>query len=84
MKGIISSGRTRVACGKIITGLFVFSITSLIFSVKLRFSLETLFLFTEIESIFLKYQPNIGIFNSSFLRIKIGELKIVCKKKFQT
>ena len=33
----------------------------------------------EIDPIFFKYQPNIGINNNSFFRINTGELKIVCK-----
>ncbi len=47
-------------------------------------SLDILFLFTEIDPILLKYQPNTGIFNNSYLSMNFGELKIVCKKKFQT
>ena len=35
----------------------------------------------DIDPIFFKYHPNIGIFNNSFFKINIGELKIVCKKK---
>ena len=43
---------------------------------------ETFFLQTIFNSpIFIKYHPNTGIFNNSFFKMKIGELKIVCKKK---
>ena len=38
-----------------------------------------LFLFIEIEPIFFKYHPKIGIKSNSFLRIKTGELKTVCR-----
>ena len=50
-------------------------------SKKPKFSLEILFLLIDIDPIFFKYQPNIGIINNSFFKIKTGELKIVCKKK---
>ena len=46
---------------------------------KPKLSFVTLFLFIEIDPIFFKYQPNIGINNNSFFRINTGELKIVCK-----
>ena len=46
-----------------------------------KFSLVTLFLLIDIDPIFLRYQPNIGIISNSFFKIKTGELKIVCKKK---
>ncbi len=58
-----------------------FLIANLIWSLKFKLSFEILFLSIEIESIFFKYEPKIGIFNNSFLRMNIGELKIVCKKK---
>ena len=44
---------------------------------KPKFSLLTLFLLIEIDPIFFKYQPKIGINNSSFFKINTGELKIV-------
>ena len=47
------------------------------FSKKPRLSFVILFLCIEIDPIFLKYHPNTGIINSSFLSMKIGELKIV-------
>ena len=50
-------------------------------SKKLRFSFDILFLLIDIEPIFFRYHPNTGIINSSFFKIKTGELKIVCKKK---
>ena len=34
-----------------------------------------------IEPIFLKYQPNKGIFNSSFFKIKIGPSSGICNAK---
>ena len=43
--------------------------------------MEILFLLIDIDPIFFKYQPNIGIISNSFFKIKTGELKIVCKKK---
>ena len=46
---------------------------------KPKLSFVTLFLFIEIDPIFFKYQPKIGINNNSFFRINTGELKIVCK-----
>ena len=46
---------------------------------KPRLSLVVLFLLIEIDPIFFKYQPKIGINNNSFFRINTGELKIVCK-----
>ena len=46
-----------------------------------KFSFDILFLFIDIEPIFFRYQPNIGIINNSFFRIKTGPSKIVCKKK---
>ena len=79
LNGTISFGATRVAWGKIITGLLVFYMINFIFSMKLRLSFVTLFLLIEMESIFLKYQPNIGIFKSSLFSMKIGELNTVCK-----
>ena len=57
--------------------------TDLIFSEKPKFSLVILFLSIEIDPIFFKYHPNTGILSSSFFKIKIGALNIVCKKKFQ-
>ena len=36
---------------------------------------EILFLLIDIDPIFFKYQPNIGIRSSSFFNINIGELK---------
>ena len=53
-------------------------------SKKPKFSFVTLFLLTEIEPIFFKYQPKIGISISSFFKINRGELKLFEGKKFQT
>ena len=39
----------------------------LILSMRPILSLDILFLFTEIDPILLKYQPNTGIFNNSYL-----------------
>ena len=44
---------------------------------KSKLSLVTLFLFIEIDPIFFKCHPKIGISISSFFKIKTGELKIV-------
>ena len=46
-------------------------------SKKPKFSFVILFLFIEMEPIFFKYHPNIGINNNSFFKINIGELKMV-------
>ena len=50
-----------------------------ILSKKPKLSLLTLFLRIDMDPIFFKYQPKIGIISNSFLRIKTGELKIVCR-----
>ena len=50
-----------------------------ILSIKPKLSLLILFLFTDSEPIFFKYQPNTGILINSCFKINIGELKIVCK-----
>ena len=49
-------------------------------SEKPRLSLVILFLSIEIEPIFFKCHPKIGILNNSFFRIKIGELNNDCRK----
>ena len=46
---------------------------------KFKFSLLILFLSIEIDLIFFKYQPNIGILSNSFFKIKTGELNMICK-----
>ena len=48
---------------------------------NVRLFFDTLFLLIDIDPIFFKYQPNMGIIKSSFFRINTGELKIVCRKK---
>merc|ERR1711991_1207660 len=77
----LSSGMVLIACGNIITGRFVLVITLEISLKKLRFSFVILFLFIEIEPIFFKYHPKIGIKSNSFFKTKTGELNIVCRKK---
>ena len=47
----------------------------LILSKKFKLSFVVVSLIISIEPIFFKYQPNNGIFRSSFLRIKIGYCK---------
>ena len=64
-------------CGKIIKGPLADNIEFLRLSKKSKLSLVVIFLFIDTHPIFFKYQPNIGISISSFLRIKKGELKIV-------
>ena len=67
-----------------ITGLSDEFTNDLILEKKSIFSLLILFLSIDIEPTFDKYHPKIGIFNNSFFKINTGELKTVCKKKFQT
>ena len=52
-----------------IKGLLDLSVISEILSKKPRLSFVTLFLFIDIDPIFFKYQPNIGINSNSFLSI---------------
>ena len=63
--------------GKIINGLCDLFMEFFILSIRPKLSLLTLFLFIEIEPIFFKYHPKIGIVISSFFRINTGELKMV-------
>ena len=42
-----------------------------------KLSLVTLFLVIDIDPIFFRYQPKIGINSNSFFKMKTGELKIV-------
>ena len=51
---------------------------------KPKLSFVVLSLLIDIDPIFLKYQPKIGIPSNSFFKINTGELNIVGKKKFQT
>ena len=80
-KMMVTSNRPLIIFprGKIIKGLLEVTIIFEISSKKPKLSFVTLFLFIEIDPIFFKYQPNIGINNNSFFRINTGELKIVCK-----
>ena len=73
-----------MAWGNIITGRFDDLTVSLILSKKPKLSRAILFLSIDIDPIFLRYHPNIGIFNNSFFKTKTGESNIVRKKKFQT
>jgi len=58
--------------------LSVESIASLLKKLeKPKFSFEILFLSIDIDPIFFKYIPKIGILSNSFFKIKIGELIIV-------
>ena len=50
-------------------------------SKKPKLSLVILFLLIEIEPIFFRYQPKIGIWSNSFFKIKIGESSGICKAK---
>ena len=77
LKGGLSSGKTLVPWGKIINGLFESLIIFEISSKNPKLSLVTLFLLIDIEPIFFRYQPKIGIKSNSFFKIKTGELKIV-------
>ena len=61
-------------------GLFEFFMCFFILSEKPKFSLVILFLSIDIDPIFFRYQPKIGILSNSFFRIKTGELKSDCKK----
>ena len=45
----------------------------------LKILIVILFLLIEIDPIFFKYQPKIGIESNSFFKINIGELNIICK-----
>ncbi len=51
-----------------------------IWSEKPKLSLVILFLSIDIEPIFFKCHPKIGIFNNSFFRIKTGESNSDCRK----
>ena len=79
LNGGLSFGRALVPWGNIISGLSDWFTIFEIWSKKPKLSFVTWFLFIDIDPIFFKYQPNIGIHNNSFLRINTGELKIVCK-----
>ena len=68
-------------CGKIIKGLSEVLINCFICSKNLRLFYVVLFLSIDIDPIFFRYHPNIGILSNSFFKINTGELKIVCKKK---
>jgi len=52
-----------------------FSIINKFLSKKFKLSFVVVSLTISIEPIFFKYQPNNGIFKSSFLRIKMGYCK---------
>ena len=77
LKGGLSSGKTLVPCGKIINGRAESLIFFEISSKNPKLSLVTLFLLIDIDPIFFRYQPKIGINNNSFFKMKTGELKIV-------
>ena len=63
-----------------INGLLEEETEVLIFSKKPKLSFVVLSLSIDMEPIFFKYIPKIGILNNSFFNINIGELKTVCKK----
>ena len=62
---------------KIIKGLLELDKVLLISSKKLKLSFVTLFLLIEIDPIFFKYHPKIGISINSLFKMNTGELKIV-------
>ena len=72
LNGVLSSGKTLVPWGKIINGRFDCDMVFEISLKKPKLSLVVLFLLIEIDPIFFRYQPNIGICRSSFFRIKTG------------
>ena len=75
LKGSLSPNFTLVPWGKINRGLLLIFILFLILSKKFKLSFVVVSLTISIEPIFFKYQPNKGIFRSSFLRIKMGYCK---------
>ena len=81
LNGGLSLGRTLVPWGNIIKGLLEFKAVLEIVLKNPRLSFVIFPLFIDIDPIFFKYYPKIGIDNSSLFKIKIGELNMVCRKK---